>query len=87
MSRAHRFLFVCIAMALAIAAVSTAVSTATPAAAGERETVWVETFRNEFINWATPHVDTFDFPPANLYEQINCHITISCPSAPGDCDP
>ena len=87
MSRAHRFLFACFAMALAIAAVSTAVSTATPAAAGERETVWVETFRNEFINWATPHVDTFDFPPANLYEQINCHITISCPSAPGDCDP
>jgi len=61
---------------------------ALPAAhAAERETTWIDTFRNEFINWATTHAETFQFPAPALYEQVNCHITIGCPAAPADCDP
>jgi hypothetical protein len=47
----------------------------------------VATFIDEFVNWATTHERTFQFPPPALYEQVNCHLTISCPSSPGDCDP
>ncbi len=56
-------------------------------AAAQRETTWINTFAREFINWATTHEENFQFPPADLYEQINCHIEISCPVSPGDCDP
>ncbi len=59
---------------------------APPAHAG-RDVIWVDTFNREFINWATPHAGTFQFPASLLYEQVNCHITIACPVAPGDCDP
>ena len=58
-----------------------------PYAAAERETLWVPTFNREFINWATPHIEEFGFPSADQYSQVLCHIVISCPSAPGDCDP
>ena len=57
------------------------------ATASARQTTWVETFDQEYFNWATTHVDTFQFPPANLYEQVYAHMTIACPGPPGDCDP
>jgi len=60
---------------------------AIPGIAAAQDPIWVQTFRNEFVNWATPHVDSFTFPEAQLYEQITCHVTLACPSAPGDCDP
>ena len=58
-----------------------------PAAAEQTETR-ILTFDEEFINWATPHVQEFAFPttPA-LYEQVLLNITIGCPGPPGDCDP
>ncbi len=49
--------------------------------------VSITTFRNEFINWATPHEGTFTFPEQQLYSQVFCHMTISCPSGSADCDP
>jgi len=55
--------------------------------ATERDPIIVDTFRSEFINWATVHQDTFQFPPPALYEQVNCLITIACPVPPADCDP
>jgi Peptide-N-glycosidase F, C terminal/FlgD Ig-like domain len=51
------------------------------------ETVIVNTFNREFINWATPHESEFQFPPQQLYSDVKCHITIACPPSPGDCDP
>ena len=56
-------------------------------AAAEDETTWVSTFDHEFINWANTHIAVFEFPAADLYEQVICHMQISCPEAPGDCDP
>lgn len=47
----------------------------------------VNTYDQEFINWATAHQDTFTFPPRQLYTQVLCHMTIGCPAAPADCDP
>jgi len=47
----------------------------------------VQTFNEEFINWASSHEGVFTFPAQDLYEQILCHITIACPGPPGDCDP
>ena len=50
-------------------------------------TWWVNTFDEEFVNWASTHVETYAFPPPNLYESVYCHMTIGCPHDPGDCDP
>ena len=63
---------------------------AAPAAAGTlpADTTWVTTFDEEFFNWATPHVQTFEFPPApELYDEVLLDLTIGCPGPPGDCDP
>jgi len=49
--------------------------------------IFVSTYSNEFINWATAHQDTFTFPGQQLYAQVLCHMRISCPGAPADCDP
>ncbi len=62
-------------------------SVAAAATAAQRDPVWVDTFRNEFINWASPHDGTFTFPEPALYDRIICHVTIACPEAPADCDP
>lgn len=58
-----------------------------PATTSARETVIVNTFNREFINWASPHESQFQFPPAQQYSDVKCHITIACPQPPGDCDP
>jgi len=60
-----------------------------PAGAGEkRDSTWVITFDHDFYNWATPHVETFTFPPLDEpFSRVLLHYTIECPSAPGDCDP
>jgi len=66
---------------LVIAAVSSAY-----AASGD--TTWVRTFDEDFINWATAHVDTFDLPDTSVYySSIVVFYTIGCPDAPADCDP
>jgi len=55
---------------------------------GERDTTWVMTFDHDFYNWATPHVQTFEFPSGGqAWSQIVVFYTIECPGAPGDCDP
>ncbi len=59
----------------------------TPLSLAQDDPILVETFRNEFINWATTHEADFTFPEQQLYTQVLCNITIACPSAPGDCDP
>ena len=52
------------------------------------DTTWVRTFQEDFINWATAHVDTFAFPDdTDPYGRIVLFYTIGCPSSPGDCDP
>jgi hypothetical protein len=58
-------------------------------AAGERgDPVVVLTFDHDFYNWATPHEQTFNFPPLDeAYEQVLLYYTIECPGPPGDCDP
>jgi hypothetical protein len=58
-----------------------------PAAADDRDTTWVMTFDHDFYNWATPHVQTFAFPPSGAWSEILLFYTIECPEAPGDCDP
>jgi hypothetical protein len=59
-----------------------------PAAAAPGDTTWVNTFNQEFINWATPHYATFTMPsdPSN-WSKIVMFLTIECPGAPDDCDP
>ncbi len=53
-----------------------------------RDSTWVMTFDHDFYNWATPHEDTFTFPPlTEQFAQVLLHYTIECPTAPGDCDP
>lgn len=52
-----------------------------------RDSFQVATFRSQFINWATPVLETFSFPEEQLYTQVLCHMTIACPSSPADCDP
>lgn len=52
------------------------------------DTLYVETFVEEFQNWATPHEQTFIFPDSTLsFSQVTMYYTLGCPSAPGDCDP
>ena len=52
------------------------------------DTFVVNTFEEEFINWATAHVDTFEFPSDDMaVSNITMEITLGCPSSPGDCDP
>jgi len=52
------------------------------------DTVWITTFDQDFYNWATPHVETFDFPPEEMeWSQILMFYTIECPGPPADCDP
>jgi hypothetical protein len=52
------------------------------------DTTWVLTFDRDFYNWATPHIRTFDFPPAgNAYREVLLYYTIECPGPPADCDP
>jgi hypothetical protein len=62
------------------------------AAAGLRadpgDTTWVHTLDREFYNWATAHVDTFDFPTdVSIYSDVILFYTIECPESPDDCDP
>jgi hypothetical protein len=56
-------------------------------AVAQDDPIIVDTFRSEFINWATAHVDEFTFPEQQLYSEVLCNMTIACPSAPADCDP
>ena len=52
------------------------------------DTTFVVTFENDFYNWATPHIQTFEFPPASmLWSEILMYYKIGCPEAPNDCDP
>ncbi len=52
------------------------------------QATWITTFDHDFYNWATPHEDTFQFPPLEeQYEQVLLYYTIECPPAPDDCDP
>ncbi|OQY30306.1 MAG: hypothetical protein B6244_00145 [Candidatus Cloacimonetes bacterium 4572_55] len=61
---------------------------AIPVKAQLSDTVYVNTFDEDFYNWATPHVQTFLFPVGNrFYSEVNMYYTIGCPSYPGDCDP
>lgn len=54
----------------------------------EKGVITVETFDQEFINWATPHEATFQFPPASQkFKQVMLTILLECPDSPGDCDP
>ncbi|MCA9752886.1 MAG: T9SS type A sorting domain-containing protein, partial [Gemmatimonadetes bacterium] len=49
---------------------------------------WVNTYSQEFINWATPHYATFTFPDdPSLWQKIVLRLTIECPGSPNDCDP
>jgi hypothetical protein len=60
----------------------------TLARAADGDTTTVTTFHRELVNWVTPHVVRFQFPAAGIhFTQVHLHITIGCPSAPGDCDP
>lgn len=53
-----------------------------------RADVTVNTFQQELHNWATAHVDTFQFPAAEEpFSSVTLHYTLDCPEAPGDCDP
>ena len=64
------------------------VSLFTLPAAGMRDFFIVNTFNEEFVNWATPHVQTFEFPSPELsFSSIELVITLACPSDSGDCDP
>ena len=58
-----------------------------PAAAEPGDTTWVNTFQNDFYNWATPHEQTFTFPPARNWRKIVLYYRIGCPPTPDDCDP
>ncbi len=58
-----------------------------PASVANADPIFVETFRSEFINWATAHQEDFTFPPQQLYSQVLCHMTIACPGGDADCDP
>ncbi|MFH1143253.1 MAG: peptide-N-glycosidase F-related protein [Candidatus Eisenbacteria bacterium] len=54
----------------------------------DRDTTWVMTFDHDFYNWATPHIQTFEFPAGGQsWSQILLFYTIECPESPGDCDP
>jgi len=50
------------------------------------DTVWVDTFNNEFHNWANVHYKKFLFPDTNQhFSKILMFYKIGCPSA--GCDP
>ena len=52
------------------------------------DTTWITTYDHDFYNWATPHVETFEFPPEWMqWSQILLEYTIGCPTETGDCDP
>ena len=56
--------------------------------ADDRDFFIVNTFDEEFVNWATPHVQTFGFPSSEeSFSNIELVITLACPTGPGDCDP
>ncbi|SVB11935.1 uncharacterized protein METZ01_LOCUS164789 [marine metagenome] len=64
------------------------VSIFTLLAADTRDFFIVNTFNEEFVNWATPHVQTFEFPSDEVsFSSIELVITLACPSDSGDCDP
>jgi len=63
-------------------------SLSSPAEAAVGDTTWVRTFDHDFINWATPHVQEFDFPDTSHHsQQVLLYYRLECPAAPGDCDP
>jgi hypothetical protein len=83
MHRAHSFALV-LALGL-LCASAIAVEASTDARV---DTTWVTTFDHDFYNWADPHTQTFEFPPAGLpWGRILLVYRIECPPAPGDCDP
>ena len=52
------------------------------------DVTWVQTWQEDFINWAEPHNATFTFPDGSVpYARATLHFTLGCPEAPGDCDP
>ncbi|MFN8547871.1 MAG: peptide-N-glycosidase F-related protein [Candidatus Eisenbacteria bacterium] len=57
------------------------------AAATPGDTTWVNTFHNDFYNWATPHEQSFGFPAARNWRKILLRYRIGCPPTPDDCDP
>lgn len=58
-----------------------------PAQAAPGDTTWVQTFQNEFHNWADHHQHTFAFPAEQHWRKVLLRYRIGCPGAPGDCDP
>ena len=50
-------------------------------------TLWIDTFEQDFFNWANAHDGVFQFPPRQPWDRIELHYTIECPGAPDDCDP
>jgi len=65
-----------------------AIAPAAQAADAFQDTTWVSTFDEEFINWASAHVQDFVFPSnPEVYSEVLLFITIACPDSPGDCDP
>ncbi len=58
-----------------------------PAKAEPGDTTWVNTFSNDFYNWATPHEQTFSFPAERNWRKILLYYRIGCPPSPDDCDP
>ena len=50
------------------------------------DTTWVNTYNQEYFNWATTHQDTFNFPTEEKdYAKVILHYRIECPQA--GCDP
>ena len=49
--------------------------------ADDRDLFIVNTFDEEFVNWASPHVQTFGFPsPEESFSNIQLVITLACPT-------
>ncbi len=67
----YRMIIPMFLLALLISPVLTSLSMA------QDDPILVETFRNEFINWATTHEEDFTFPEQQLYTQVLCNITIA----------
>ena len=56
--------------------------------AEQGDTTWVQTYSQDFFNWADWHTQTFTFPDSSLHSsKVVLFYTIGCPSAPADCDP
>ncbi|MCB9466156.1 MAG: T9SS type A sorting domain-containing protein [Candidatus Eisenbacteria bacterium] len=76
------------ALLLGVCAGLCALVPASSARADFGDVTWVQTWQQDFINWADPHVATFTFPDGSVpFHKATLHFTIGCPDAPADCDP